>query len=124
MKNIQKISLAAAAAGLVLVSGSVRPLRAASLAAPISFVQDHDDRRDDRRWQEPPSEFDEYARRGFHEGIEGARRDFDNHRSPDPRHRDEFRHPHVPGEFRETYRRGFERGYQVGWDHIMHEERR
>ena len=126
MNKFSKISLAAAAAGFVLISGSARPVRAAVLANPIGFAQDHDDRRDrdDRRWQEPPSEFDEYARRGFHEGIEGARKDYGNHRSQDPRHRDEFRHPHVPGEFREAYRRGFERGYNVGWDHIMHEERR
>jgi hypothetical protein len=126
MKNFKNMSLVAVAAGFVLVSGSVRPLRAASLATPISFAQDHDDRRDrdDRRWQEPPSEFDEYARRGFHDGIEGAHRDFDNHRSPDPRHRDEFRHPHVEREFRDAYRRGFERGYRTGWDHIEHGERR
>ena len=120
MKNFSKITLVAVAAGFVLMSGSARPVRAAVLANPTGVIQD----RDDRRWQEPPSEFDEYARRGFHDGIEGARKDFGNHRSQDPRHRDEFRHPHVPGEFREAYRRGFERGYNVGWDHIMREERR
>jgi hypothetical protein len=119
MKSFFRTSLAVAAAGLIMASGSVKPLRAATLAAPMSYLQD----RDDRRWEEPPSEFDEYARRGYHDGIEGARKDYGNHRSQDPRHRDEFRHPHVPGEFREAYRRGFERGYNVGWDHIMHEER-
>jgi hypothetical protein len=119
MKRISGISVAVAMAGIGLFSMSARPVHA---AAAGSYVQDRDD--DDRRWEEPPSEFDEYARKGFHEGIEGARRDFDNHRSPDPRHRDEFRHPHVPGEFKEAYRRGFERGYQTGWDHIQHEVRR
>ncbi len=120
MRKFSGFSVAVAAAGIGLFTVNARP-GIAAVSAPAGVFQDHDRDRDDRRWQEPPSEFDEFARRGFHDGIEGAHKDYGNHRSPDPRHRDEFRHPRVPREDREAYRRGFERGYQTGWDHIMHE---
>ena len=72
-------------------------------------------------WAAPPSEYqDDVARRGFHDGIEGARKDADNHRRPDVNNRDEYRHPDVPGPARRTYRQAFRRGYQVGVDHLMH----
>lgn len=69
-------------------------------------------------WRVPPPEYREVARMGFLDGIEGARRDFQNHRAPDVNNRDEFRHPHVPWRDREDYRHGFERGYRVGVAHI------
>ena len=47
-------------------------------------------------WDAPPQEFREYQQRGYHDGVEGARKDFENHRSPNPKNRDEFRHPNVP----------------------------
>jgi hypothetical protein len=58
-------------------------------------------------------------RRGFEEGMEGAIKDFGNHRRPDPNNRDEFRHPPVPGELRDAYRDGFRRGYQVAMSELM-----
>lgn len=69
-----------------------------------------------RGWDAPPDEFrSEIQRRGFHDGIEGARRDFQNHRSPDVNRREEFRHPQgVPGPLRDQYREAFRRGYEVG----------
>lgn len=73
----------------------------------------------DRPWDQPPDEFRDAERRGFHDGIEGARRDFDNHRPPSPENRDEYRHPHVPRDLRHDYREGFRRGYEVGMHHIM-----
>lgn len=85
---------------------------------------DHFDRDHDRdRWDAPPQEFRDVQRQGFHDGIEGARRDFDNHRRPDPNNRDEFRHPRVPPSVRADYRDGFRRGYDVAMDHIMRERR-
>ena len=68
----------------------------------------------------------EVERAGFHDGIEGARRDFENHRRPNVRNRDEFRHPHVPGYARHEYREGFEHGYDVAVHHLYdeHEEHR
>lgn len=74
-------------------------------------------------WDAPPQEYKEYARRGFQDGIEGARKDAENHRPPNPNNRDEFRHPSVPGQFRRDYRQGFKRGYRVGVEHLMNGRR-
>ena len=55
--------------------------------------------------------------RGFQDGMDGALRDLDNHRRPDPNNRDEFRRPNnVPYEMQDVYRDGFRRGYQRGVD--------
>ncbi len=70
-------------------------------------------------WDAPPSEFREIQRQGYHDGIEGARKDFDNHRRPDVNNRDEYRHPHVAESAREDYREGYRRGYEKGMDHLM-----
>jgi hypothetical protein len=70
-------------------------------------------------WEAPPGEYQEVARRGFHDGVEGARKDAENHRPPNVNNRDEYRHPNVPGRDRRDYRNGFRRGYQVGVEHLM-----
>lgn len=67
---------------------------------------------DPSTWQ-PPSTYSVWARRGFHEGIEGARKDFGNSRYPDPNNRDEYRSPNVPDQYRHEYREGFRRGYEM-----------
>ncbi|HEY2470108.1 MAG TPA: hypothetical protein VGI45_20070 [Terracidiphilus sp.] len=72
----------------------------------------------DRPWDAAPNEFDELHRQGFRDGIEGARKDYDNHRRPNVNNRDEYRHPRLPPEQREAYRDGFRRGYQIGMDHL------
>jgi hypothetical protein len=70
-------------------------------------------------WEGPPSEYQrDFERQAFHEGIEGARKDFQNHRRPDVNNRDEYRKPHVPDGEKEAYRSAFSRGYQVGVEHI------
>ena len=71
------------------------------------------------QWDAFPTEFNDMQRQGFHDGIEGARRDFENHRPPTPENRDEFRHPHVPPGLREAYREGFRRGYNRAMSHLM-----
>jgi hypothetical protein len=70
-------------------------------------------------WDVPPQEFRDIQRQGYHDGIEGARKDFDNHRRPDVNNRDEYRHPHVPSSARGDYREGFRRGYETAMSHIM-----
>jgi hypothetical protein len=70
-------------------------------------------------WDAPPRELNEIQRMGFHDGIEGARKDFDNHRPPNAENRDEYRHPHLPYEQREAYRDGFRRGYRLATDHML-----
>jgi len=69
-------------------------------------------------WDAPPQEFSDIQRQGFRDGIEGARKDFENHRSPDPNNRDEYRHPNVPRSLRDAYREGFRRGYDLGVQHM------
>lgn len=61
----------------------------------------------------PPQRFSEMQRRGFQDGIEGARKDFGNHRRPDVANRDEYRNPHVPPQLWGEYREGFRRGYEM-----------
>lgn len=73
----------------------------------------------DRDWDRAPDEYNDVQRRGFHDGIEGARKDFENHRPPSPENRDEYRHPHVPRDMRHVYREAFRHGYEVGMHHMM-----
>jgi hypothetical protein len=82
--------------------------------APGSFYADGQ-----RDWENPPEEFREIQRQGYHDGIEGARKDFDNHRRPDVNNREEYRHPHIEASAREDYREGFRRGYETATDHLM-----
>ncbi len=71
-------------------------------------------------WDAPPQEFqDEIRREGFHDGIEGARKDYENHRPPNVNNRDEFRHPHVARPDRHAYREGFRRGYDLAVSHYV-----
>ena len=70
-------------------------------------------------WTRSPDQYrSDIGRRGFHDGIEGARRDFQNHRPPNVNNRDEYRHPNVGGQARHEYREAFRRGYQVGVQNI------
>jgi hypothetical protein len=92
-------------------------------SAPAAAIQDHD-RDHDHDWNLPPQEFREIQQKGYHDGIEGARKDYDNHRRPDVNNRDEYRHPHVPESARADYREGFRRGYDTAWDHMMNGGRR
>jgi hypothetical protein len=70
-------------------------------------------------WTQAPGSYrDDISRRGFHDGIEGARKDFQNHRPPNVNNRDEYRHPSVGGSARHAYRQAFAQGYQVGVQRI------
>lgn len=69
-------------------------------------------------WDAPPPEFREIQRQGFHDGIIGAQKDFENHRPPNVNNRDEYRHPNFRGPDRRAYREGFRRGYAVGVRHL------
>jgi len=102
---------------LAVLLGVTCPLRTRAAApAPPTHGQDYDR---DRGWDVPPQELNAIQQRGFHDGIEGARRDFDNHRQPDVNNRDEYRHPNLPPEEREAYRDGFRRGYDRAMSHLM-----
>ena len=71
------------------------------------------------QWEAPPPEFEAAMRRGYHDGVEGARRDFENHRRPDVNNRDEYRNPKfIAPPDRHDYRMGFRRGYEVAVHNI------
>lgn len=109
------IPTAALAIGLAIPGGllAVHAHAAAVNGAAIG-VQDRD-----HDWDRMPDEYNDIQRQGFHDGIEGARKDFENHRPASPENRDEFRHPHVPREMRHAYREAFRRGYRAGMRHMM-----
>jgi ribosome modulation factor len=70
-------------------------------------------------WNNAPSDYNDAERRGFQDGIEGARKDYENHRQPNVNNRDEYRHPNVAKNLRHDYREGFQRGYDDGVRHLM-----
>ena len=110
--NSRKIGLLLLLISLaLLVPGKARAIRLPATPFP-GYGQDHDD------WDRPPDEFREIQRKGFHDGVEGARKDFDNHRQPNVDNRSEFRHPHVPPSDRDDYREGFRRGYESAVAHL------
>ena len=78
--------------------------------------------RDRDGWDSTPPEFREAQQRGFRDGIEGARKDFENHRPPNVNNRDEFRHPNfIQRPDRRDYRFGFQRGYDTAVRHMYGE---
>jgi len=70
-------------------------------------------------WDAPPPEFAAAQQRGFHDGIEGARKDYQNRRPPNVNNRDEYRNPKfIAPPDRRDYRFGFRRGYDVAVRHM------
>ena len=70
-------------------------------------------------WQNAPPQFVAAEQRGYRDGVEGARKDFDNHRPPNVNNRDEYRNPHfIAPPDRQSYRHGFREGYRVAVQHI------
>lgn len=70
-------------------------------------------------WDQAPREFRDAMRRGFNDGVNGARKDYENHRPPNVNNRDEYRKPNfIPPPDRRDYREGFRRGYAVAVQHM------
>jgi hypothetical protein len=123
MEELKMIRNQLAVSALALALSTSGFAMAQPFAASDPALQDHD-RDHDHDWNLPPQEFREIQQKGYHDGIEGARKDYDNHRRPDVNNRDEYRHPHVPESARSDYREGFRRGYETAWDHMMNGGRR
>lgn len=70
-------------------------------------------------WMQPPPEFKEMQRQGFHAGVKAAIKDYDHHRFPDFEHHKEYRHPKVDAAFRVDFRQGFRRGYNDAMKHLI-----
>lgn len=116
--NLKWIGLSMLSLSLLLVGPAKAKATGVAAGTPaVASGQDRD--RDD--WNAPPQEFREVQRQGFHDGVEGARKDFEHHRHADFDDRDEYRHPHVPKSERMDYRDGYRRGYEKAMSHLMGE---
>jgi hypothetical protein len=102
--------VAAFALALVALYPSAQKSIAAAAPEPAGFGQE--------RWEIPPGEFNDIQRRGFHDGIEGARRDDGNRRSPNVNNREEYRNNDMPRNVRRIYKEAFRRGYDMAASHL------
>ena len=123
--NFKTIPLMAAVLGIsgVVVAqghGPYEPVNSGAAAAAYPQNYDHHDHDD---WDQPPREFREIQRQGYHDGVEGARKDYDHHRMPDVNNREEYRHPNVPKSEREDYREGYRHGYEAAMTHLTGQPR-
>jgi|SRR5580700_4248981 hypothetical protein len=73
------------------------------------------------RWDEPPSEYRDAQRQGFHDGVEAARHDFETRSHKDADDHERYRHPRVERELRDDYRSGFKEGYSRAMHHMKEE---
>ena len=73
------------------------------------------------RWDEPPSEYRDAQRQGFHDGVEAARHDFETRSHKDADDHERYRHPRVERELRDDYRNGFREGYSRAMHHMKEE---
>ena len=103
--KLTRLIAPAVAVALFAGTGSLFAAPAPAPSAPAPFFGQGPD------WNTPPGEYNEFRRMGFHDGIEGARKDFENHRPFTPENRDEYRHPHVPRNVYHDYREAFREGY-------------
>ena len=95
-------------ASAVLMVGMTVPISAPQANAQISIHLG---------WQQPPPDYNDVRRQGFHDGIDAARHDIDRGLPPDPHRHERFRHPPVGHHQRDDYRRGFDRGYHAAYEH-------
>jgi hypothetical protein len=111
--KLKWIALSALAFSLALVSPAMMKAHAAPLGtAAVGAAQDRDD------WDRPPEDFRDVQRKGYHDGIEAARHDFEHHHHADADDHDAYRHPHVSRDDRDAYREGFRRGYERAMAHL------
>jgi hypothetical protein len=109
------IAISALALSLGATSGGIAAKAfAAPPASPAAGYQEG-------RWDEPPSEYRDASRQGFHDGIEAARRDFETRSHKDADDHDRYRHPSVEREFFDDYRHAFREGYSRAMHHLKEE---
>jgi hypothetical protein len=106
-----------ALSALTILLGTTGLVAARAYGAPAAPPQGYG--QDRGGWDAPPREFRDIQRQGFRDGVDGARKDVDNHRRPDVNNRDEYRHPRYFGREAEDYRAGFRRGYDTAMSHLM-----
>ena len=117
MKKVVSYFSVAALAAVTVFAVPVSHASAASAApTPQEYGQGQEP------WAVPPPELQGVEHQGFNDGIEGARKDAENHRPPNVNNRDEYRHPNVARRDWRAYRHAFRRGYNVGVEHLMHRD--
>ena len=109
------LTISALAAWLGGTSGGIAMKAYAAPAPAPGYYQEG-------RWDEPPAEYKDAGRRGFHDGIEAARMDFDNHRHKNADDHDLYRHPPVDRDLRDDYRNAFREGYSRAMHHLRDEQ--
>lgn len=107
--------IAVVAAGVLALAPSVAVNAWAAQAPPPDWGHES--------WATVPPDYSGAQRKGFFDGVEGARKDYQNHRLPDVNNRDEYRHPPVHKDDWEAYRHGFRHGYAAGVNNLMHPDR-
>lgn len=70
-------------------------------------------------WLQPPPEFREMQRKGFHAGVQAAVKDFDHHKDPDLERHKDYVHPKVDRSFVPDWRDGYKRGYDDAYKHLV-----
>jgi hypothetical protein len=89
---------------------------------PVTAAAQYQDQGHDRDWDRAPDGYRDAQRQGFHEGMEAARRDFDQHRHADADDHRIFKHPPVDGDdAKRDFREGFKEGYHRAMDHMRHD---
>lgn len=111
-------AVSALALSLGATSGGIA---AKAYAAPAASPAAASSQEGQSRWDEPPSEYRDAARQGFHDGIEAARRDFETRSHKDADDHDRYRHPNVEREFVDDYRHAFREGYSRAMHHMKEE---
>ena len=99
--------------------------RSYGFAPANAYLQDRDDHRDDRQrddpngWDAAPRGYTDIQLRGYRDGIDGAQKDYGNHRRPNPNNRENYKHPHdVPHDLDRDYRTAFREGYRRAFSHL------
>lgn len=88
--------------------------RANAAPAPSPF---HAAAYQERPWDQPPDEYRDVQKKGFHDGIDAAHKDIDHHRGHDVTHHERWEHPPVDENLKGDYRLAFRRGYDAAWQH-------
>ena len=98
-----------------------------ALAVPAGFVSAHayaapasaaGQYGQERPWDQAPDEYRDIQRQGFHEGLEAARSDWQNHSHKDMDDHRMYKHPPVDRQFVNDFRDGFKHGYEMAMRHM------
>lgn len=103
---------AAALAAALVVPAGMTTAKAYAASSPAQYQ--------DRPWDQPPDEYRDVQRQGFHDGIEAARHDWAEHRHKDMDDHEMYKHPPVAHDLRGDYREAFKHGYSEATHHMKY----